>query len=466
MLNRRDAMLRLGQLGLGALTLPHLLGSEQARARSVAPAGPGGKAKSCIYLFLWGGPPQQDLWDMKPDAPSDGYRSHFRPIRTVVPGIDVCDQMPLLAKHTDKVAFVRSLTHRSDIHSPSVYHMLTGKQSPRLVDLQNPRKRSDFPNFASILANFSEPGAMPATVTVPRPIGHDGITYAGTHAGFLGPRYDPLEMRAANRSSDRPTHAMTLPPDVDRVRFQARRGLKELIEVQDRLLNEQRVPQEMGGFYEQAFRMMASPAAKRAFNLNLEPPAVRDRYGRNEYGDSFLLARRLVESGVRLVSVIWMHIMSNGGVANVWDTHGGTAGLGNVTGYAMLKANYCIPPLDRAYSALLDDLADRGLLDETLVVAAGEFGRTPKINDSVRQGREHWGACQAALLAGGGIRGGQVYGASDSKAAYVKDNPVAPEDLLATIHHAFGLAPDTEIRDREGRPHRITDGKPITALFR
>jgi len=209
--------------------------------------------------------------------------------------------------------------------------------------------------------------------------------------------------------------------------------------------------------------MVANPAAKRAFQLDLEPPVVRDRYGRNEYGESFLLARRLVEAGVRLVSVIWMYFMPNGRISNVWDTHGGTEGLGSITGFAMLKEKYCIPPLDRAYSALLLDLADRGLLEETLVVMVGEFGRTPQINPN--QGREHWGMCYTSLLAGGGIRGGQVYGSSDKVAAYPKENPVAPEDLLATIYHAMGISPESEVGDQENRPLRITDGKPVLALF-
>jgi arylsulfatase A-like enzyme len=171
-----------------------------------------------------------------------------------------------------------------------------------------------------------------------------------------------------------------------------------------------------------------------------------------------------VEAGVRLVSIIWMYFMPNGRIANVWDNHGGTDGLGRIGGYDMLKEKYCIPPLDLGLSALIDDLDQRGLLDETLVVAVGEFGRTPNINKT--QGRDHWGRCQSALLAGGGIGGGQVYGASDKAAAYPKDNPVAPEDLLATLYAALGLSPDLEIHDREGRPHRISDGKPIAALFR
>jgi hypothetical protein len=459
MLHRRDAMIRLGRLGLGALTLPGLLGAEKTLA---APAAPRQRARSCIYIFLWGGPPQQDLWDLKPDAP-EGIRSPFRPIHTVVPGIDVCDQMPHLARHTDKVAVVRSVSHASNVHEASVYHMLTGHQNPTLISPRNFRRRSDFPNFGSVLSYFSPPGDLPASVTIPRPIGHDGVTYAGTYAGFLGPRHDPLELREAPNSNDQPPHTISLPAELDASRLVARRGLLRLIEDQDRRLQHSRAAEALGGFHEQAFRMVSSPVARRAFDLEREPPAVRDRYGRNEYGESFLLARRLVEAGVRLVSVIWMYFMPNGRIANVWDNHGGTAGLGSITGYAMLKEKYCIPPLDQAYAALLDDLHQRGLLDETLVVAVGEFGRTPKINAT--QGRDHWGMCQSALLAGGGVRGGQVYGSTDAHAAYVKENPVAPEDLLATIYEALGVPADGEFRDRENRPYRVCDGKPVTALF-
>jgi hypothetical protein len=459
MLHRRDAMIRLGQLGLGALTLPGLLGAKLAQA---APAALRGKAKSCIYLFLWGGPPQQDMWDLKPDAPQ-GIRSLFQPIHTVVPGIDICDQMPLFARHTDKVAIIRSMSHASNEHEPSVYHSLTGHRNPTLVVPRNARRRTDFPNFGSVLSVFSPPGELPASVTVPRPIGHDGVTYAGTYAGFLGPRYDPMEIKEAPNSKELPAHALTMPAEVDAGRLRARRSLLEQIETLDRRFQQSKAAEGLGGFYEQAFRMVVSPAARRAFDLDREPPVVRDRYGRNEYGESFLLARRLVEAGVRLVSVIWMYITPKGAVSNVWDNHGGTAALGGITGYAMLKEKYCLPPLDRALSALLEDLAQRGLLDETLVVAVGEFGRTPKINAT--QGRDHWGACYSALLAGGGICGGQVYGASDKQAAYVKDRPVAPEDLLATIYQAFGLPPESEIQARDGRPLRLCEGKPVFALF-
>jgi hypothetical protein len=217
-------------------------------------------------------------------------------------------------------------------------------------------------------------------------------------------------------------------------------------------------------FHEQAMRIVASPVAKRAFDLSREPLVVRERYGQNQYGEAFLLCRRLIEAGVRLVTFTWLYLMPNGRISNVWDIHGNIGGLPNgKTGYSMLKADYCIPPLDLGLSALLEDLHIRGLLDETLVVAMGEMGRTPKINKDV--GRDHWGAAQSVLLAGGGIRGGQVYGATDKHAAYVKENPVRPEDLLATIYHAMGISPDAEIQDREGRPLRITDGSPVLGLF-
>ena len=273
----------------------------------------------------------------------------------------------------------------------------------------------------------------------------------------------PLELVAAPNAQEKNAFPVALPGDVDAQRLRARHGLLGLIEAKERAWQRSRVTEGLTGFQEQALRMVTSAAAKKAFSIDLEPPSVRDRYGRNEYGDSFLLARRLIEAGVRFVTVTWMYIFPAGRVANVWDNHAGYGIYGAKTGFDLLKSPVCIPPLDRAYSALLEDLAQRGLLEDTLVAAAGEFGRTPKINADA--GRDHWGACQSALLAGGGIRGGQVYGASDAHAAYVKDNPVSPPDFLATIHHALGLAPDAEVRDRDGRPYRICEGKPVTTLF-
>jgi hypothetical protein len=303
---------------------------------------------------------------------------------------------------------------------------------------------------------------VPANVLIPEFQWNNGVDIGGQKAGFLGPRFDPLEQAAANKARDPAQHPTVLPPDVSETRLVLREGLRKRLERQDADL------QRTGGSgldetRDQALRMISSPVVRTAFDLDREPPKLRDAYGRNEYGESFLLARRLVKGGVTVVSVIWMYVMPNGGVANVWDNHGGTAGLGGVSGYDMLKANYCLPPLDRALAALLDDLHQRGMLDRTLVAVAGEFGRTPKINATT--GRDHWGAAQSVLLAGGGVRGGQVYGATDRIAAYPTDKPVTPQDYLATIYHAMGLPPDAEIRDRENRPHRLVDGTPLTALF-
>lgn len=458
-LHRRDAMIRLGQIGAGGLSLPCLF---EAQASASNRKESKATADACIYVFLWGGPPQQDTFDLKPDAP-EGIRSPFKPIDTSAPGIRICDQLPLLSRQMDKVAVVRSLTHGSNNHEPSVYHMLTGRKNPSLSVPRNIRKRTDFPHYGSVLSYFAPQGGVPAAAAIPCPIGHDGVIYSGTHAGFLGPRHDPLERRASLAAGLPPPYALDPLPDLSETRLIARTGLLNQLERQDDALQKSAAGRDLDVFRDKAMKLIATPTVRQAFDLDREPPAVRDRYGRNEYGECFLLARRLVEAGVKAVSLNWIYLMSNGKIANVWDNHGGTAGLGGISGYDMLKANYCLPPLDRGLSALLEDLGNRGLLERTLVAVAGEFGRTPKIND--KNGRDHWGALQSALLAGGGIRGGQVFGKSDSTAAYPTENPVSPEDFLATIYHAMGVPADAEIHDREGRPHRVIEGQPIRALF-
>lgn len=465
MLHRRDAMLSLGRAVVGGLTLPGLLRADEARAeqqRAAVALGNGGTAKSCILVYLWGGPPQQDMFDMKPDAP-EGIRSHFQPIDTVTPGISLSDQLPNMARHTDKMCLIRSFTHPSNQHEVGVYHTLTGKIDNTLAVPRNQRTRRDFPNMGSVITRFSPRGPLPASVTIPRPIGHDGVTYKGTHAGFLGAQYDPVELKAPGEVKNPPPHSLELPVDLNAARIQSRFGLLNVIEQQQRRLDLQKVSPPYDRFRDQALSLLTSPRAKAAFDLEREPTSLRDRYGRNEYGESFLLARRLVEAGVRLVTVTWYYICPDGNVANVWDNHGGSGSLGGITGYAMLKEKYCLPPLDAAYATLLDDLSSRGLLDDTLVLMLGEFGRTPKINKN--QGRDHWGPCQSVVMAGGGVRGGVVYGASDKEAAYPTSNPVSPEDFIATSYHALGLPPSTEILDQEHRPHRLSDGRVLTELF-
>ena len=460
MLNRRDAMVRMGQVGVGTLTLPGLL---QAQSPGMSAAIPGGRRrKSCILIYLWGGPPQQDMWDMKPDAP-DGIKSAFQPIQTNVTGIHLCEHLPRLAQHADKLALVRSVTHPSNNHEPSVYRTLTGHINNSLVVPRNQRNRRDHPNFAAMLTALTPPGPMPTSVTIPRPIGHGGVTYAGTYAGWLGPRCDPMEIREAPSANERYAAPVELPSDLSTTRLQARRGLLNVLDDTERALQNNRATDGLSAFHEQAYRMLTSSAARRAFHIDQEPASLRDRYGRNEYGESFLLARRLIEADVRLVSVIWLYVSPTGVVSNVWDTHGGVGIPHGQTGWSMLLAPYCLPPLDQAYSALLEDLHVRGLLDDTLVVAMGEFGRTPRINP--QQGREHWGPCYTVAFSGAGVRGGQAYGKTDRIAAYPTENPVSPEDILATMYHGLGIRPDAEVHDREGRPVRICDGRAIMGIL-
>lgn len=459
MLHRRDAMLRLGRVGLGALTLPQLLQFQSASAAVNSSSKTSSKAKACILIYLWGGPPQQDMWDLKPNSPV-GVRSLFQPIPTVTPGIDVCEHMPQFAKHTDKVALIRSLSHDSNNHEPSVYRTLTGHINNTLAVPRNQRNRRDFPNIGSVVSYFTPFGNMPASVTIPRPIGHDGATYSGTYAGFLGGQHDPMEVAAAEETPEKPTHPVNLPPDMAESRLLARQGLLGTVEQIERQLEKTRSMKDLDSYRQQAFGMLSSPEAKRAFRIELEDPRTRDRYGRNEWGEAILLARRLVEAGVKLVTISWMYIQKGGNVANVWDNHGPFEGH---SGTEMLKQTYCLPSLDQGFGALMEDLTSCGLLDETLVAMWGEFGRTPKLNPA--GGRDHWGAVQTACLAGGGVRGGQIYGSSDRDAAYPASNPISPEDMLATVYHALGIDPEGTMRDPLGRPTRVVDGDPITALF-
>lgn len=466
MRHRRDAMLRLGTAVGGALSLPQLIASEQSRPLQDR------SAKSCIFLFMWGGQPQQDMWDMKPHAP-EGIRSHFAPIATSVPGITLSDQLPQVARHADKLSIIRSLYHSTSDHGVSVYHTLTGRaMSPPRTFPSNDRRRTDFPSIGSMFSHLGQKSTLPASFSIPRPVGHDGLHYAGTHAGFLGSQHDPVELgevfnhvQIGPRSdAGQSTIPLALPADVSMARLQARRGLLGLLDLEDRAVQESSRTQSQNTVFEDAYRLIHSKEARDALNLELEAPEIRDRYGRNEYGESFLTARRLVEAGVKLVSVNWMFITPKSKVYNVWDAHGGLNDLEHgETGYGMLLAKYCLPAFDQAYSALLEDLSQRGMLEETLVSCVGEFGRTPKINGA--NGRDHWPYCYSGVLAGGGVRGGTVYGASDKQAAYVKENPVTPGDYLATICHACGLDPAREIHDLDGRPFRTCDGEPITDIL-
>lgn len=467
---RRD-LLRLGSLGLLGAALPNM-----TRPGAVLPCATGAEtpsgqatAKNCIFIFLCGGPSQHDLWDLKPDAP-EGIRTVFQSIDTNVPGIRFGELIPQVARHADKLAVIRSMTHDDNGHDSGIARTLLGQlpSSPAEVHVS----RQDHPALGAILHRLKgDCGELPPWVILPRPFTTGGPPYKGQSAGFLGSAYDPIVLDKEKRSSlsDREVRldALCLPDGVDASRFAARRGLLGRSHESSEPERLAAAETSLSDHYEKALNMLSSGEANRAFDLRLEPDSVRDRYGCNEYGQSFLLARRLVEAGVRAVNVFWTFFDDAGCQFNLWDNHGvdsDTCGVdGQLTGLAMLKHDYCCPSFDRSFSALLEDLDQRGLLDETLVAVAGEFGRTFRINKTA--GRDHWAPCYTQLLAGGGIRGGQVYGASDGVGAYVKDLPVTPDDFTATIHHAFGLPSETLIQDALGRPLAISRGTPLTALF-
>jgi hypothetical protein len=436
--------------------------SESSRNPGRRPA----RAKSCINIFLCGGPSQGDLWDLKPNAPS-GIRTVFDPIQTNVPGIWFSSLIPRVARHADKLAVIRSMTHDDNGHETAIVRTLLGQLPPRPGERFI--SRGDHPGLGGILHKLlGASGDLPPWVVLPRYFETSSPPYKGQSAGFLGAAFDPLVFDKERKGSlsDAPLTlgAMRLGDDADLQRLAIRRSLRSQLGAagDDRLANS-RLPD----YHEQALHLLESPVIRDVFDLDLEPPALRDRYGRNEYGQSFLMARRLVEHGVRMVNVFWTFFDAKGCQFNLWDCHGvadDVCGVdGQRKGVDQLTHKYCTPSFDQSFSALLEDLTQRGLLDETLVVVAGEFGRTPKINATA--GRDHWAHCYTQLLAGGGVRGGQVYGASDAHGAYVKDLPVTPDDFAATILHAFGLSPDDAVIDPLNRPVRITTGRPVTTLF-
>ncbi|MBS0262422.1 MAG: DUF1501 domain-containing protein [Planctomycetes bacterium] len=463
---RRQWLQVAASAGLG-LNLPGLLRAETA-AR-LAPLSHPPTARNCIYIFLCGGPSQPDLWDLKPDAPA-GIRSVFDPIETTVPGIRFGSLIPQIAQHADKLALIRSMTHTDNDHNGAIAHTLLGQLPARRGEPFV--SRDDHPNLGAILHRLTGAvGDAPAWVVLPRPFTTYSPPHKGQSAGFLGPAFDPLtfnkETKGSLTAAPVKLESVQLPEGVDEARLRKRLTLAEALQADTHLAEASPTVRRMHDSYAKAVNLVATSQTNRAFDLSREPDRIRDRYGRNEYGQSFLMARRLVEAGVRTVNVFWTFFDTKGCQFNLWDNHGvpnDVCGIdGQMTGVQQLTHQYCTPSFDRSFSALLEDLHERGLLDETLVVVAGEFGRTPKINAT--NGRDHWAPCYTQLLAGGGIRGGQVYGASDRQGAYVKDSPVTPDDFAATILHAFGLSPEMAIEDPQGRPVRISTGTPVTALF-
>jgi hypothetical protein len=416
-------------------------------AGGVVPRSNGfGRVKACILIFQWGGPSQLDTWDPKPEAP-DAIRGSFGVIPTSTPGIFISEHFPRLAAQTHRLAIVRSMSHDDPAHLSTAHRLLTGHLAPTPYSDAAGPSPSDSPHLGAIVAKVRPSrGVLPSSVTMPWTVAHPaapGGRAPGQDAGWLGKSYDPFRVEGDPNAPNFRVAGLDLPEGVSAERMRHRRAM---------LAGSTTPTLDMAwdGFQARALDALTAAEAQGAFRIDRENPRVRDNYGRHIHGQCLLLARRLVESGVGLVTANW-----HDDGQNFWDTH--------ANNFNRLK-NDLMPPADRAFAALLDDLAARGLLDETLVVWVGEFGRNPKITAG-NAGREHWPRCYSAVLAGGGIGGGQVYGASDRWAAYPVRDPVSPDDLGATILHALGIDPTRELTDPVGRPIRINTGRPLIELF-
>lgn len=458
----RGTVLRAGALSLFGLGLPELLKAREAQnSGGSRPPLAKKQAKACIVLFMWGGPAQQDTLDMKPDAP-DVYRGEFKPIATTVPGLRICEHLPLMAQRAHELCLIRSMTHSDVNHITAPHMLLTGRTAPagQLAD--------DWPNYGAVLAKMGRGrGPLPPYVSM-MPIVPNGAPRFveethGQAAGILGPVYNPMRIDADASKPNYRVGEFEPRADVSESQLRDREGLLRSLDAQARKFEGQGTSEAMGVHYDRAFSLLSAPAAARAFDLSKEPLRLRERYGMNPHGQSVLQARRLVEAGVPVVTVFW----PNDGITNVsvyWDTHN--------RNFIDLKTRLC-PVADKAFSALIDDLKARGMFDETLIVWTGEMGRTPKVGQAVpggagagRDGRDHWGKVFTSMLAGGGVKGGVVYGSSDRFAAEPATNPTPPADLAATVYHLLGVDPRAEIHDRLGRPLTLCEGKVIDAIVK
>jgi len=466
---RRDA-LRLGTVGGLGMTLPQILSAANTSPRAIDATRHPATAKRSIYIFLCGGPSQLDMWDPKPDAPAH-IRGQFGDIATGVPGTRFGALLPKVAPHADKLAIIRSMNVGTQSHDIGIFRTLLASHLGTQRNKPYPVSPDDHPAVGAILHKLLGPsGSLPPWVVVPRHFTTGTRFYKGQRAGFLGPRFEPLSL-GTEKTGSLERNEFTLKnlelhgEQMTIERLDARRSLLARVGPQRVGIDGAVLAYQQQ--YDKAIEMLTSKAFREAFDVTGESMALRERYGMNEYGQSFLLARRLVERDVRMVNVFWTYYGPDGCQFNLWDNHGTDKKepvCGGINrGKDMLSHKYCLPSFDAAFSTLLTDLEERGLLEDTLVTVVGEFGRTPTINKNT--GRDHWGACYSSVLAGGGIQGGRIHGASDNLAAYVRDLPVSVYDFQATILHAFGLKPEAAVPDETGRPVRISDGQPVLELF-
>ncbi len=455
----RRSVLRVGGAGLLGLTMPKILRAEAARPalaeaalKKIAP-----RAKSVIFLYQFGGPSHIDMFDMKPDAP-EGIRGPYKPISSSADGIQVCEHLPRVAKIMDKVTLIRSMTHTMKNHNSAAYYALTG-HAPPVDDIRLKDTLDLFPAYGSVVdALAPSAGEVPTSIAYPYLI-RDGAVTPGQHASFLGKSHDPFFFTQDPNSPDFALPELSLPADMSIGRLEERRELQKVIDRQSRILDHSASAKGLDDYYDRALAMLNSTRLRDAFKLSAEPKKLRDEYGRHTYGQSLLLARRLAEAGAKFITVYFSdgiggQSFSGGG----WDTHG----FNNTHMYPIIE-KYHLPTTEQTLPTFLNDLDSRGLLDTTLVIWMGEFGRTPKINSQTS--RDHWPQCYTTLLAGGGVKRGYVYGASDKNGAYPAKDPVRPDDLAATVFYLLGIEPNTIVTGNGNRPVQISDGKPIMDIM-
>jgi hypothetical protein len=451
----RRHLLKVGGLGLLGLSLPKLLRAEEIQNAPRATRNSlKARARSVIFLYQFGGPSHIDLFDMKPEAP-EGIRGSHKPVSTKADGIAISEHLPRLAKVMDKVTLIRSMHHHMKNHNPASYYALTG-HAPPVDDITLRDSPELFPAYGSVVDDLAPvSGAMPTSVALPWVIG-DGTITPGQGASFLGKMHDPLWVTRDPNKPDFGLPELKLPANLSYERLMHRRSIQKIIDGQSRLLEHSAQARGMEAYYEKAVAMLDSPRLREAFDLSAEPDTVRDSYGRTAYGQSCLLARRLVEAGTRFATVYFSPNIG-GDVGSGWDTHGN-----NDKKMFPVLEKYHLPMTDQTLPTLLQELDQRGLLETTLVLWMGEFGRTPKINE--KASRDHWPDCYTVLLAGGGVKRGFVYGESDKSASYPAKNPVRPEDLAATIYYLLGIDPHTEVSGANNRPVLISEGNPIMGI--
>ncbi len=449
----RRSVLRIGGMGMLGMNLPKLLRAAEENKQK----NPSAKAKSVIFLFQWGGPSHLETFDMKPDAPS-GIRGFHKPMSSKADGIQVNSLLPKTAQIMDKVTLIRSMNHTMKNHNSAGYYALTGHAPPS--DDQRLKDTPDlFPAYTSFVDLLSPSrGEIPSAMHLPY-ICSDGTVTPGQFSSFLGKGHDPFLVTTDPNDPHFALPELSLPEGITYERLAARREMQKIVDAQSRLMDYSTAAQGLDSYYDKALAMLHSTQLREAFDLSKETPQTRDAYGRTTYGQSCLLARRMVEAGVKFVTVTFdSSIGGRTALDGGWDTHG----FDNTRMFPIIEKRH-LPMTEQTLPTLLNDLDERGLLNDTLVVWVGEFGRTPHVNKSLS--RDHWPHCYTALLAGGGTKRGFVYGASDKNGEHPAENPVSPDDLAATMYHLMGLNPHTEVHDGADRPVPVSYGNVVEGVI-